>query len=192
MRTGIRADGARNWQVSSCIFENTENCGILAMAPAGKPVRGNVFSGNIFSRMGDYAIAFSRFEDGPCEISNNIVVGNVARDTQLRTLGHAFGIERADDGVRRPAVVFNNSYIGNIVEQTIDGGYPQGGIVLGDGCTELGHFRKCASRPRRNAGGRDQLPRHQNPFRSPTIMWWVSAGSAFGSTGRPECLSPAI
>ena len=135
MRTGIRADGARNWQVSSCTFENTENCGILAMAPAGKPVKGNVFSGNIFSRMGDYAIAFSRFEDGPCEISNNIVAGNVARDTQLRTLGHAFGIERADDGVRCPAVVFNNSYIGNIVEQTIDGGYPQGGIVLGDGCT---------------------------------------------------------
>ena len=134
MRTGIRADGARNWQVSSCTFENTENCGILAMSLLGKPVKGNVFSGNIFSRMGDYAIAFSRFEDGPCEISNNIVVGNVARDTQLRTLGHAFGIERADDGVRRPAVVFNNSYIGNIVEQTIDGGYPQGGIVLGDGC----------------------------------------------------------
>jgi len=134
MRTGIRADGARNWQVSSCTFENTENCGILAMSLLGKPVKGNVFSGNIFSRMGDYAIAFSRFEDGPCEISNNIVMGNVARDTQLRTLGHAFGIERADDGVRRPAVAFNNSYIGNIVEQTIDSGNPQGGIVLGDGC----------------------------------------------------------
>ena len=104
------------------------------MSLLGKPVKGNVFSGNIFSRMGDYAIAFSRFEDGPCEISNNIVVGNVARDTQLGTLGHAFGIERADDGVRRPAVAFNNSFIGNIVEQTIDGGYPQGGIVLGDGC----------------------------------------------------------
>jgi parallel beta-helix repeat protein len=134
MRTGIRADGARNWQVNSCFFENTENCGILAMSLLGKPVKGNVFSGNIFSRMGDYAIAFSRGEDGPCEISNNIVMGNVARDTQLRTLGHAFGIERVDDGVRRPAVAFNNSYIGNIVEQTIDGGYPQGGIVLGDGC----------------------------------------------------------
>ena len=67
-------------------FEHTENCGILALSLLGNPVKDNVFSGNIFSRMGDYAIAFSRFEDGPCEISNNIVMGNVARDTQLRLL----------------------------------------------------------------------------------------------------------
>jgi hypothetical protein len=132
MNTGIRADGARNWQVHSCHFEHTENCGILAMAPLGKPVKDNVFSGNMFSRMGDYAIALSHLGEGPCEISNNIVIGNVARDTQLRTLGHAFGIEGVND--RTPQAAFSNSFIGNIVEQTIDGGYPQGGIVLGDGC----------------------------------------------------------
>ncbi len=129
LRTGIRADCAKTWQVHACTFENTENCGILAMALPSKPVQGNVFSGNIFSRMGDYAIAFSHGDGGACEISNNLVTGNVARDTQLRTLGHAFGIERFNVGA-----AFNNSYIGNIVEQTIDGGYPQGGIVLGDGC----------------------------------------------------------
>jgi hypothetical protein len=132
MNTGIRADGARNWQVHACYFEHTENCGILAMAPRGHPVKNNVFSGNIFSRMGDYALALSHLGEGPSEISNNLVTGNLARDTQLGTLGHAFGIEGVKD--RASHATFSNSFIGNIVEQTIDGGYPQGGIVLGDGC----------------------------------------------------------
>lgn len=130
LSTGIRADGALQWQVFSNYFENMKNCGVLAGADHDAPVKYNVFNGNLFSRMGDYAIAFYPIRDGDCEIGFCNVIGNIARNTQMRTSGFAFGIEA---GIRN-SKQHNNAFIGNIVEQTIDSEYVQGGIVLGN-CT---------------------------------------------------------
>lgn len=122
MGVGVRADNACGWRVFGNKIRGIRSSGILCGTTDGNRVHGNSFLGNIIENCGDTAIAFFSLGGFGGKISNNVVSGNIANFTQLKTDGFALDIESNTEFGHQ----YGNSFTGNSVNQ-------QGNAVPVDG-----------------------------------------------------------